>query len=385
MMKIFKLIFVVAAATVIGIWATKYHGFIMLVLADKSIKINLVAFVFMLVIIIFLTVFGYRFFRLLLSLPYLIFSWFIGLFLVNKREKFVDLMADILLEHNELISKTGLSKLIKFTPKYLQDYVVFKKISILIENKDIKALELAIKQLDNHTFVYKFFEAYLQYLMNKVSDAQISVKALLTERNSKFLPNIVNLAAKVTLANSDNNFALFILEKYNPYLETKNEEALIVLVLKEAKNVSQLTNVYNKCDATATLNRIYVEQLLKFNDTSTAQKFMKKQLGNLEIDSKMLYMYVNAFNIEIFKLYSKVCNEANKNYDSMLTLLSLAMMKSDIQSFKMVYQYIETNIKAFLPQYELEKYQHILCRFYIKNGSVAGIDLSEARLVYGKY
>ncbi|QIV96335.1 uncharacterized protein HemY [Allofrancisella inopinata] len=385
MIKIFKLIFVVAAATLIGIWATKYHGFVMLVLADKSLKINLVAFIFILAIILFLTIFGYRFFRLLLSLPYLIFSWFIGLFVINKREKFADLMADILLEHDELISKLGLTKLIKFTPKYLQDYVMFKKLSIFVKKNDIKALELAVKQLDNHSFVYKFFEAYLQYLINKISDAQASVKELLTARNSKFLPNMVNLAAKTALANSDKDFALYILEKYNPYLETQNEEALIILALKEAKDASQLTNIYNKCDATAMLSRVYVEQLLKFNDTSTAQRFMKKQLGKVEIDSKMLYMYVNAFNIEIPKLYSRVCNETNKNYDSVLTLLSLAMIKSDTQSFKMIYQYIETNIKAFLSQYELEKYQHILCRFYIKNGSVAGIDLSEARLVYSKY
>lgn len=43
MIRIFKLIIVVVLATLIGIWATKNHGYIMLVMADKAIKVNLVA------------------------------------------------------------------------------------------------------------------------------------------------------------------------------------------------------------------------------------------------------------------------------------------------------------------------------------------------------
>ncbi|MDE4957205.1 heme biosynthesis protein HemY, partial [Francisella tularensis subsp. holarctica] len=39
MIKFFKLIIAVALATLVVIWATKYHGYMMLVLADKNIKI----------------------------------------------------------------------------------------------------------------------------------------------------------------------------------------------------------------------------------------------------------------------------------------------------------------------------------------------------------
>ncbi|MDE4949133.1 heme biosynthesis protein HemY, partial [Francisella tularensis subsp. holarctica] len=56
MIKFFKLIIAVALATLVGILATKYHGYIMLVLADKNIKMKLVAFVFITFILLFILI-----------------------------------------------------------------------------------------------------------------------------------------------------------------------------------------------------------------------------------------------------------------------------------------------------------------------------------------
>ena len=49
MVKILKLIIVVVIATLVGLWASKYHGYISLVVTDKVIRMNLVAFVLVLV------------------------------------------------------------------------------------------------------------------------------------------------------------------------------------------------------------------------------------------------------------------------------------------------------------------------------------------------
>ncbi|MDE5031882.1 heme biosynthesis protein HemY, partial [Francisella tularensis subsp. holarctica] len=60
MIKFFKLILAVALATLVGIWASKYHGYIMLVLADKNINMSVVAFVFIPVSVVFLLIRGGR-------------------------------------------------------------------------------------------------------------------------------------------------------------------------------------------------------------------------------------------------------------------------------------------------------------------------------------
>ncbi|MDE5004788.1 heme biosynthesis protein HemY, partial [Francisella tularensis subsp. holarctica] len=78
----------------------------------------------------------------------------------------------------------------------------------------------------------------------------------------------------------------------------------------------------------------------------------------------------------------KVLDRANHDYNSILTLLDFAMIKSDNYCFKIIYDYIERHLKDFLSAAELEKYFHILCKFFIKNGEVAGIDFSASILVY---
>ena len=75
MVKILKLIIIVAIATLVGLWASKYHGYISLVVADKVIRMNLVAFVFVLIALLFLSIFGYRIIKLVFDLPYIVFSW----------------------------------------------------------------------------------------------------------------------------------------------------------------------------------------------------------------------------------------------------------------------------------------------------------------------
>ena len=143
--------------------------------------------------------------------------------------------------------------------------------------------------------------------------------------------------------------------------------------------------IYDKSEETASLIRVYAEQLIKFDEGILAQKIIKKSIGESNIESKMLSIYVNAFNGKIPKLYSKVCNEKNKDIDSVLTLLDLAMMKSDNPTFKMTHDYIEAKLNEKFSSIESERYSHILCKFYIKNGNVPGIELSESILVYVNY
>lgn len=385
MLKIIKLIFIVALATLVGIWASKYHGYVMLVVADKAIRMNLVAFIFVFVALLFLSVFGYRLFRLVFNLPYITFSWFIGLFTVSKQERFIDLVADITLEQNKLLGRLSIAKIIKLTPASLQEYVLFRKLAMIVRQKDIKSLESALKVVDTRLCTHKFFAIYKLYLEKNYFEAEARVKQLLTDKNTRLKPNVINLAAKVALANNDGAFALELLEKYDKYLRLSNEEKLVVLALKESKDTVQAEAIYDKSDETAYLTRVYAEKLMEFKEELQAQKLLKKHINDSNVEPKMLSIYINAFSGSIAKLYPKVCNERNSDLDSVLTLLDLAMMKSDIPTFKMVHDYIEAELKSVFSSLQAERYNHILCKFYIKNGNVPGIDLSESRLVYENY
>ncbi|AJI46155.1 heme biosynthesis protein HemY [Francisella tularensis subsp. novicida] len=382
MIKVFKLIIAVALATLVGIWATKYHGYIMLVLADKTIKMNLVAFVFITFILLFILILGVRIIVSVFRFPYLLFSWVIGLFSVDKQERFADIVADITLENNRLVKKFSIGHILRLTPKHLKEYVLFRKLNLIAATQDIKELEKALKHIDSKTFTYKFFEVYKLYLVQKFSEAQTKISIMLEKNDPRFMPNIVNLAGNIALADGDDAFALKILEKYDAYLKEDLEENLIVLALKSAKDVAKLNDIYNKSDTTKALSTVYLEQLIKFGEMVSAEKFAKKQLANLNISAEMLKLYINAFNMPISRLCDKVLDRANHDYNSILTLLDFAMIKSDNYCFKIIYDYIERHLKDFLSAAELEKYFHILCKFFIKNGEVAGIDLSVARLVY---
>ncbi|OEZ33087.1 hypothetical protein AS144_05870 [Francisella endosymbiont of Amblyomma maculatum] len=382
MIKVFKLVIAVALATLFGIWATKYHGYIMLVLADKTIKMNLVTFIFIAFIILFILILGVRIVRSAFKFPYLLFSWIIGLFSVDQQEKFADLVADIALENNRLVKKFSIDYILRLTPKHLKDYVLFRKLNVIGATQGIKELEKALKHIDSKTFTYKFFELYKLYLVQKFSEAQTKIAVMLEKNDPRFMPNIVNLAGNIALADGDDSFALKILEKYDAYLREDLEEKLIILALTAAKDVNKLADIYNKSDTTKALSRVYLEQLIKFGEMVSAEKFAKKQLVSLNISAEMLKLYINAFNMPISRLCDKVLDRANHDYNSILTLLDFAILKSDNYCFKMIYDYIERYLKDFLSTAELEKYSHTLCKFFIKNGEVAGLDLSVARLVY---
>ncbi|MFV9924716.1 MAG: heme biosynthesis protein HemY [Francisella endosymbiont of Hyalomma scupense] len=382
MIKVFKLVIAVALATLVGIWAAKYHGYIMLVLADKTIKINLVAFVFIAFIVLFILILGVRIVRSAFKFPYLLFSWIIGLFSVDKQEKFADLVADMALENNRLVKKFSIGHILRLTPKHLKDYVLFRKLNVVGATQDIKELEKALKHIDSKTFTYKFLELFKLYLVQKFSEAQTKIAVMLEKNDPRFMPNIVNLAGNIALADGDDAFALKILEKYDAYLKEDLEEKLIILALTAAKDVNKLADIYNKSDTTKALSRVYLEQLIKFGEMVSAEKFAKKQLASLNISAEMLKLYINAFNMPISRLCDKVLDRANHDYNSILTLLDFAILKSDNYCFKMIYDYIERYLKDFLSTAELEKYSHMLCKFFIKNGEVAGLDLSVARLVY---
>lgn len=382
MINITKLIIAVIIATAVGIWATKYHGYIMLVLSDKTIKMNLVAFVFALAALFFLIIFGVRIIKLSLSFPYLLFSWFFGLFMIDKQEKFVDIVADISLKNDKLIRQSSVSSLSRLTPKYLRDYILFRKFEIISSSGDVKELEKSLKQIDNKSITYKFFEVYKFYLVQTFSEARSKILILLECNNNRFIPNIANLAGNIALADKDDTFALKVLEKYDAFLKVDVEEKLIVLALRKAKDLDKLSDIYNKADTTATLSRVYLEQLVDLNEMTFAEKFAKKQFNNSNMSSEMLRLYANAFNMPISKLAGKILNKDNNDYNSIITLLELSVVKSDNVSFKMIYDYIERNIKDLLSKTDLERYSHILCKFFIKNGEVAGLDLSESRLVY---
>lgn len=155
------------------------------------------------------------------------------------------------------------------------------------------------------------------------------------------MPNIVNLAGNIALADGDDAFALKILEKYDAYLKEDLEEKLIILDLTAAKDVNKLADIYNKSDMTKALSRMYLEQLIKFGEMVSAEKFAKKQLASLNISAEMLKLYINAFNMTISRLCDKVLDRANHDYNSILTLLDFAILKSDNYCFKMIYYYIE--------------------------------------------
>ncbi|MDE4990555.1 heme biosynthesis protein HemY, partial [Francisella tularensis subsp. holarctica] len=77
------------------------------------------------------------------------------------------------------------------------------------------------------------------------------------------------------------------------------EENLIILALKSAKDFSIFNDIYNKSDTTKALSTVYLEQLIKFGDMVSSEKFEKKQLAILNIYAEILKLYINDFNITI--------------------------------------------------------------------------------------
>ena len=384
MIKIFKLIVIVAIAVLVGIWANKYHGYIMVVLDYTSVKMNLVAFVFALVILIFLVRLGFRVIKLLFSIPSRLFRMFRGLVETNKKHKFTDLVASISLNDNEIVDRLTITQIRKIVPNDFQEYIIFRKLMLMVEKKNINKLQSEIKQLNNKEFIYKFFSVYMLYLQEKLLPSLESVKKLLVETHDEFKAEAIKLATKITLDCGSGDFALEILEKHSKHLSLIDEEPLVILAMQTTKNVRVLSSLYEKSDTTKELTKVYIEQLLKLEDLSTAQRIIKKQLNSGNIDSNTMYICINSFNFDIKRLYTKVCNNANKNNASILSLLDIAMINSDLDYFKKIYYYIEANIKNHLSQAESEKYNHILCKFYIKNGNIMGINLSEDNLTYTK-
>lgn len=384
MVKILKLVIVVAIATFVGIWASQYHGYIMVVVADKAIRMNLIAFVLILAVLFFLSTFGYRLLKLIFNIPYLMFSWLIGLFKINKKERFVDLVADIALGHNKILKRISITKITKITPAYVLDYVLFRKMMLSINQKDLRQLESSLRQINKTSEVYKYFRVYKLYLVQKTSDALAEVRLILMEKHLKLKPNVVNLASKIAIAEEDGEFAFELLEKYDKHLKLENEKKLIVLALQHTKTATQAKMIYEKTDEGPIYTRVYIEMLMKFGETELAQKNLKKSIAEYNFESRIIGIYVNAFGGEISRLFSKVCSSENKDFDTVLTLLDLSMMKTENRTFRAIYDYVEHDLKELFSAIQLEKYKLILCKFFIKNGSVPGIDLSEARLVYEK-
>ncbi|MDE4942854.1 heme biosynthesis protein HemY, partial [Francisella tularensis subsp. holarctica] len=69
---------------------------------------------------------------------YLLFSWVIVLFSVDKQERFAYIVADITLENNRLVKKFSIGHILRFTPKHLKENFLLRKLNLIAFTHDIK-------------------------------------------------------------------------------------------------------------------------------------------------------------------------------------------------------------------------------------------------------
>ncbi|APC97081.1 heme biosynthesis protein HemY [Francisella frigiditurris] len=384
MLKIFKFIVIIALATVLGLLVSKYDGYVMIVVAGKVIKLNLVFFSLSILVLIFLLFFAYRLVCVLVNIPIALGKWFLGLFSANKEQKFADIISGVSLGNKDKILNINLSKLKKTVPKDLQEYITFAKLKLIAEAEKAEDLEKEVVKLDPKSFIYRYFLIYTQALRHQYHEATLGINGLLlNEKRKEFKKEIVSLAVKIAIAKQDSEFAFKLLDRYSDIIQDEVRKDLAILTLTGATNLSDLKKTYNDFDQLSDDVEIaYASKLLKFDELKSAEKVLKKLIRSENVNPSALYIYVTAFSTNLSRVFSKVCNDENTNIDSMLVLLELAMIKSEKDIFKDTNEYIEKNFAEKMSVQQREKYNHILCKFFIKNGGASGIDLSVSKLVY---
>ena len=363
MINIIKIIIVVIVTTFVSIWVSNNDGYVMFVLSDKLIKMNIITFVLIMIIAFF----SFKIIKFVFKVPLILINHVLGLFISSKKDKYITLLNDIMLGDKKKLRHLSVKEIIKITPSYLEDIIVFLKLELICLDKDVKKLEESLIHVKYNKITHQFFGIYKFYLVQKFSEALTRLNILLEKKDTFFMPNIIELASNIALDSKDDVLALRLLNKYKIFLKQDYEERLIILSLQEADEISSLLKIYKKFKNNDFINTVYLEKLLSFDEVNYARKFAKKQLNGSNLLCKMLCIYVNVFNFQFSDLTSKVLSKDNKNYDSILTLLDLSFKQSDHSSFNLIKSYIDSNIKDFLCNSQSQRYSLILSGFSLKD------------------
>ena len=380
MWKIFKIILVVIFATVLGLLAQKYNGYIVLVIANKAIKMSLVAFSLSTFIILFVALFGYRILKLITNIMTAIFSAISGYSIHRKEIKFAQIVSNLVAGDNDAIKKAN----IKNAPKEIKEIIIFSKLKAILNNEGISKLENAIVESAKYKNVYNFFNSYLLHSRNNNKQAYEQLKALARNNTNYYMPDVLELSTKVLLKLKNKGEIIAFIKDYGTDLKSKNVEQLFIFLLEHSKNLNEI-NAYKKLSAKLNLSKsieiIFIGEYNRYGETKIANKMIQKLLSQNFYDAEILKIYLVMLNINIKKVIDKICTKQNKNFDCVLVLLELAISRNDNESFKIINDYINNNTKDYFNTYQNEKYNHILCKFFIKNGDSKQVPLNPTTLI----
>ena len=361
MLKIVKYLIIIIAAVVLGILASDYDGYVMLVAEDKSIKMNLVIFGLSVLTLSFALVISYRILEFVLSIPSMIRRKIDNLWSLNRDENLANIVEAIVTEDNAFLKHIKFAKVPKVAPEEMQNSILFAKLRVFTRENELDNLEEALTTLDKDSIVYRFFLAYLLAARGSSYEAIAIVKDLLRDKKSDFRKSIVTLAAE--LAEFDADFAIEILTTYGKHLSKERNKALSMVIIKSLDTYSELKKIRNHLYSDEDTKVLFSEKLLNLEEPRIAKKILTTMFNSENVSSKALSLYINNFEVSLDSVYNKVCSQDNANYDSMLVLLETALEKGDIKVFNITKEFIE--YKALMSFDENQKYRfdYILYKF----------------------
>ena len=382
MFKILKLIILVSIATCIGLVATQYDGYVIIVVAGMSIKVNLVIACLAVIALAFGIILAVKLLNILLSLPIGFISWVSDIFAVDKKQKLADVVSYLAAANKTKLLKLKVAKIRKSIPKDMQEYIFFARVKLTAESGDIDTLDSEIKFLDESSIIYQYFLAYSLVLKGRNHEALVILKGLLRSKSTVYTNDIVALSVKLASAKEDYDFAIYLIDNFVTYLDFNSLERLSIFIINYASSVEELKKAHSKLSENDDVDTAYASRLLQFGDEKSANKVLKKMLAKNHVFTDALNLYINAFNPDLEKVFTMVCNSENDNYDSILVLLDISMLKANIVVFNKTQKFIDANIFENLSNMQKQKYNHILCRFFIKQGVVSNPSMSIAKIIH---
>lgn len=382
MFKILKLIILVFIATCIGLLATHYDGYVMIVVAGISIKVNLVIACLAVIALAFSIILSIKLLYILLSLPIDFLRWMTDIFAVDKKQKLADVISYIATANQSKLLKLKVSRINKSIPKDMQEYIFFARIKLTAESGDIEKLDSEIKFLDESSAIYQYFLAYSLILKGRSHEAFVILKGLLRSKNSVYINDIVALSVKLAATKEDYGFAIYLIDSFAVYINSDLLTRLSIFIINYASSVEELKKAYPKLSKNDDVGTAYASRLLQFGDEKYANKILKTMLTKNHVYSDALNLYIHTFNPDLEKVFTIVCNIENHNYDSVLVLLDISMLNANTTVFNKTQKYIDSNIFENLTNMQKQKYNHILCRFFIKQGVVSNPSMSVAKIIH---
>jgi len=370
MYKVLKLILVVLIALVIGVWSARYDNYLILVIGDTSVQINLMVIFFSIFVVLFLALLSYRSLRIIKRFFMSVFSFFKNITLKCRKDKLCDLIANMVFEEN---TKLANIKLQNIKIKDNKKYALYMKLNALAYQDSLYEIKVLLEQnmLDNDK-VCLFYKALVDHAQGDINQALESLSNSVKLHKSMYKQAfLLYLDCYSSLDNYDINIAFIYkhLKEFSSDSVVFNRCANILL--DNSPNVKELKKAYKFIESMNVFIELeikYIDKLKFFTEENLAKKILLKKIKTSAYKNKFLEIYLSDMvYLNDKQLLNIICNDKNLDFYSILTLLETIMIKGTNQDFDKVHSYIRHAIYGRFDDEQLKKYNTTMVLYYTKN------------------